>query len=200
MVNKTQEELIPLPEGNYVLSYEQLNALISFEKLWTELSTWLRSLLISTAEDLKNKEAVMTRLYSVITDFYYIFRVFYGPVIAQYFTDTLARLIIGARTLIESLKSGDNAGADAATAEMHKAADELSVLFAKINIYWDEEQWKYLLYQFIRLFTDETVAMLSGNHELEIAIYDRLDDLTDIIGSYMARGIIARSIGAALKP
>lgn len=194
MVIKNQDELIVLPDIDYLISYEQLNALLSFERLWTDLSVWLRSMLISTAEGLRNREAVMYRLHSVISDFYNIFRVFYGPLISQQFSDMLTRFVTNARLLVESMKAGDQAGVDAAAAQMYRAADDLSSLFARINIYWDQEQWNYLLYQFVRMFIEETVAMLSGDFEQEIIIYERLDDLTDIMGSYMARGIIARSV------
>lgn len=33
MATKNQEELIVLPEIDYLISYEQLNALLSFERL-----------------------------------------------------------------------------------------------------------------------------------------------------------------------
>lgn len=158
---------------------------------------WLRSMLVSTAEGLENREAVMYRLHSVISDFYSIFRVFYGPLIAQQFSDMLTRLVTNARMLVESMKVGNQEGVDAAAAQMYRVADDLSSLFARINIYWDQEQWNYLLYQFVRMFIEETVAMLSGDYELEIAIYERLDDITDIMGSYMARGIIARGLAPA---
>lgn len=194
MVTKNQDNVIVLPEIDYLITYEQLNALITFQKLWTELSAWLRSMLVSTAEDLDNKTAVMDRLYSVIADFYSTLRVFYGPVIAQQFSDLLATLVTNARILIEALKDGDNERADMAIMQMYRTADNMAEFMGRTNVYWDTEQWRHLLYQFIRLYLDEVTAMLTGNYELEISIFDRLDDITDIMGSYMARGIIARGL------
>lgn len=196
MVTKNQNDMIVLPEIDYLITYEQLNALISFDKLWTELSTWLRAMLISTAEDLDNKTAVVDRLYSVVSNFYSTLRVFYGPIIAQQFSDMLTNLITNARVLVESLKSGDNDAADIAIMQMYKSADDISELLGRINVYWDTEQWRHLLYQFVHLYLDQTTAMLTGNYRLEISIFDRLDDITDIMGSYMARGIIARGINS----
>ena len=196
MVAKNQNDMIVLPEIDYLITYEQLNALISFEKLWAELSTWLRAMLVSTAEDLDNKTAVVDRLYSVVSNFYNTLRVFYGPIIAQQFSDMLTNLITNARVLVESLKSGDNDAADVAIMQMYKAADDISELLGRVNVYWDTEQWRHLLYQLVHLYLDETTAMLTGNYSLEISIFDRLDDITGIMGSYMARGIIARGINS----
>ena len=193
MADKSQNNIDIIQDGNYSATYEQVNTLITFQKLWTKLSMWLRSLLISTAEDLDNKEAVTYELYRIPTEFYNIFKVFYGPLISQQFLKLLSTFVTSARQLIEAMKGGDSEAVNSAAAQMYQTADQLAEFLSRINIYWDEDQWKYLLNQFVKLFIDETVAMLSGNYEQEIIIFNRLDDITDIMGSYMARGIIARS-------
>jgi hypothetical protein len=194
MINKNQQEINILPEVDYLVTYEQLNALITFQKLWSQLSMWLRSLLISTVENLDNKEAVTYQLYKIPTDFYNTFRVFYGPLISQQFLNLLNSLITSTRTLIESLQSGNDESVNSAVSQMYSTADELAAFLARINVYWDEAQWKNLLHQFVRLLIDEIIAMISGNYEQEILIFNRMDDLTDIMGSYMARGIISRNM------
>lgn len=194
MVNANQETGNILPEINYLLTYEQMNTLITFEKLWTELSMWLRSLIVSITGNLGNKEAVTNQLFSIPSDFYNVFRVFYGPVISQKFLNLLSNFVTNIWMLIEALNNDDKEGVDSSTVQLYQNADELAKFLSQINVYWDESQWKYLLYQFIRLLIDEVVATLAGNYEQEIIIFNRLDDITDIMGSYMARGIIARSI------
>lgn len=194
MVFKNQNGVDFAFESNYAVTYEQLNTLITFLKLWTQLSMWLRSVLVSTVGNLDNKEAVVYELFNVPNNFYNVFKVFYGPLISQQFQNLLTSFITRAWNLIEALKDGNNELVNKSTSQLYQTADELASFLSQINVYWDERQWKNLLYQFIKLFIDEIIAMLSGNYEQEIQIYNRLDDVTDIMGSYMARGIIARSI------
>lgn len=193
MVSVNQEMDSILPEFGYTVTNEQMNTLIMFQKMWSYLSTWLRSLLISTVENLENKEAVTHQLYSIPSKFYDIFRVFYGPAIAQQFLNLLTNFLTSAMNLIEALKTGENELVDSSTVRMYQIADELARFLSQINVYWEEEQWRNLLQQFISLFINETVEMLAGNYDREIAIFNKLDDITDIMGSYMARGIIAGS-------
>ena len=177
-----------------------MHTLITFQKLWTDLSMWLRALLISMAENLEDQEAVTHQLYSIPADFYNIFRVFYGPSISQQLLNLLSGLTTDARNLIASLIAGDDESVDLNLSQMYRTVNDLAAFLSRINVYWDEDQWTYLLNQFVRLFVNEAVAYLSKNYEQEIQIYNRLDDLTDIMGSYMARGIIARSAAGSLTP
>jgi len=194
MVYKKQEVGETVPESGYSVTYEQLNTLITFEKLWSSLTIWLRSYLISSVYDLANKEAIVYQLFSIPTQFYNIFRVFYGPEIAQQFSNLLTHFLTSAINMIEALKTGEKELADSSTVEMFQIADELARFLAPLNVYWEEEQWKNLLNQFISYFINEVVEMQRGNYAEEISIFLRLDDVTDIIGGYMARGIIARQL------
>ncbi|HML36286.1 MAG TPA: hypothetical protein PKA19_02530 [Bacillota bacterium] len=188
------------PDIGYLITYEQMHTLITFQELWTDLSAWLRALLISMAENLEDQEAVTHQLYSIPADFYNIFRVFYGPSISQQLLNLLSGLTTDARNLIASLIAGDDESVDLNLSQMYRTVNDLAAFLSRINVYWDEDQWTYLLNQFVRLFVNEAVAYLSKNYEQEIQIYNRLDDLTDIMGSYMARGIIARSAAGSLTP
>lgn len=200
MVIKKQELPGIEADTSYLVTYEQMHTLIMFQKLWTDLSMWLRALLISMAQNLEDKESVTHQMYSIPTDFYNIFRVFYGPAISQQFLNLLSGFTTNARNLIASLISGDDESVNSNLSQMYQTVNDLAVFLSRINVYWDEDQWSYLLNQFVRLFVDEVIAYLSGNYEQEIQIYKRLDDLTDIMGSYMARGIIARGTVGSFIP
>jgi len=77
---------------------------------------------------------------------------------------------------------------------LYQSADSLARFFAQINIYWDEGQWKNLLYQYVRMKIEEIVAIASNDFQKEVEVYDRVEDLTAIMGNYMARGIIASNL------
>ena len=197
MVNINQiNEAVPA-EFEYTVTYEQMNMLLMFQKLWSQISIWLRSVLFATLFNLPNRETVINEVFNTTLSFYNIFRLFYGVNIATQFYNMLNRYVTTAWRLIEAFAENNQEDINANTRQLYQIADEMAVFLAPLNIYWSENQWRYLLNQFTNLFIDEIITMLRGNYEQEIAIFHRLDDLTDIIGSYMARGIMSREPGPA---
>ncbi len=193
MAKKNQEDLL-LPETGYTITYEQLNTLLEFLRLWSQLAMWTRSLVISTVGNLGNVTAIANHLYSIPAEFYRVFRIFYGPTLAQQLTNLLTDFITIQWRLIEAMQEGNQQTVDELTVKLYQAADVFAEFFAKLNIYWDEDQWKSLLYQYIRLVIEDMIAAMSEDHAKEIEVYRRLEDVAELIGSYMARGIIARSL------
>lgn len=194
MVEKAQNmDLELLPEG-YLITYEQLNTLLAFEHEWMRYGMWMRSLMLSTIYDLPNKEAAADQVFLVLEDMHDTFKVFYGPNISQQFLNYMVKFTSSLWQLVEALVEGDEERVDAATVAAYQDADRLIELLARINVYWDESQWRRLFYQFVRLYIDETLSTLRGEHEQEVAIYTELEEETRLMGSYMARGIVARSL------
>ncbi|MDF3002522.1 MAG: hypothetical protein K0Q48_2641 [Bacillota bacterium] len=193
MVKKSQETL-PIPDIGYLISYEQLNILLEFLRLWSQLAMWTRSLILSTVNDTANKTAVVNHLYTIPTEFYRAFRIFYGTAISQQILNLLTNFITAQWRLIHALQEGNQQLVDELTVTLYQTADAFAEYIAPLNVYWDVNHWKSLLYQYIRLVIDEMIAMMTGEHDKEIEIHRRLDDVAEIIGSYMARGIIARNL------
>lgn len=193
------QQVTQMPEIGYSITYEQVNTLIAFLRLWAQMLSWTRELMVSTVGNLDNKTAVVNQLFTIPTEMYNVFRIFYGSAISQQFLNIVTNFITNQWQLTEALKEGDRELVDEIMMRIYQNADGISALLAETNVYWDEEQWKSLLYQYIRLQIDEMVAMLSGNYERDIEIYKRWEDVSELIGSYMARGIIARSAGVGQR-
>lgn len=193
MVKKNQET-IPVPDIGYLITYEQLNILLEFLRLWNQLAMWTRSLIFSTVHNVENKNAIVNYLYTIPAEFYNVFRLFYGPAIAQQILNLLTNFITAQWRLTDALKAGDKQIIDEMTMTLYHTADEIAEYIAPLNIYWDASQWRSLLYQYIRLVIEEMVAMMAGEHDKEIEIHHRLEEVGRLIASYMARGIIARNL------
>lgn len=187
MVWKMQEEN---PMGKY-LTYDQMNILTAYEKLWIKLSVWLRTYIKADIYDTRNLKSVTNYLNSLPSTFYPIFSTFHGSQAAQNLVNILFNFIQAAMGAVEAMKYGDNELASSRIIKWYQIADQLSSDLARINVYWDENQWKNLLYQFIKLTVDEINAIVNDQYEEEIQIYDRIEDIVFLIASYMARGIIS---------
>lgn len=196
MVDKSQINqtlLTILPETNYYVTYELMNTIINYQRAWSEFSTWMRNFMYSTVNNSPDLAAVTNRLYSTQTDFYNLFRVFYGPEVSQYFVNLILSFITSATNVITGVTNHDQEAVNASTVQWYQNADTLAAFLAQINPFWDERQWKNLFYQYIAMSNQAIISTVGSNFEQEIAINNRLQDLTYILGSYMARGIIARN-------
>lgn len=190
------ESIITVIPGVEYLTYEQMNILISFQKLWSQLAIWMRNYIFGNFENSDNLQAVMTRLFqSLPYEFYDSLRIFYGAEISQIFLNNISNFLTSAYQLINAYKMSDTSAIDASAAKWYQSADDLATFLATINIYWSKDQWSNLLYQYIQYIIAEVIAIKGGDYENEISIFSDIDDLTDLMGSYMARGIIARNIG-----
>lgn len=189
MANQTDETT----QNNY-LTYDQVNIIIAFLKLWLDLATWMRIYIKAMIYDTRNLQSVKNYLLYLPSEFYDTFRVFYGGIAAQKLMDLLTEFIVSAMKVIESLKYGDTVLSDSRIIEWYGVADKLSSFLARTNVYWDENQWKYLLYEYIKLKIDEINAVINDDYEGEIRIYNSIEDIIFLISSYMARGIISSNL------
>lgn len=190
MVGKEENKL---PEDKYI-TYDQMNIINAFQKLWLHLSIWMRSYIKSVVYDTRNLHFNAEQLLSIPNDFYGPFSLFYGTVTAQNFAGHLADFIKAAMEVVEAIKNGDSVLANSRAVRWYETADALASFLARINVYWDENQWRYLLYQYIKLKIDEIHAVLNDNYEEESELFNSIEDIVFIISSYMARGIIASSL------
>lgn len=185
------QESPPFPDTPYI-TFEQMNTIIDFRRLWVDLTIWLRALLMSIMYNQGNLSAVVNRLYNAVPlNFYNTLNVFYGPQLSEHFLALLSNFIVFAWRLSEAQKNGDSAAASAITIQWYQNADEIAYFLARLNPYWDINQWKALLHQYIGMAIEEMQAIATGDYERDILIYDRMINQALIISSYMSRGIIA---------
>ncbi|MBR0598281.1 hypothetical protein [Sinanaerobacter chloroacetimidivorans] len=195
MVNRNQEGTIP--ETPYLITHEQMNIIIAFLRYWMNIASWTRAYLRSTVYNLPNLEAIANQLYSAPSDFYETISLFYGTKVAQDFVNHLTNFIISAMNVIDGMYKGDTELVNTSTARWYRSAGELASFLSKINIYWDENIWRNFLDQYIKTTIDGIVAQMQGNYDLENTIYKKLEDTAVLMGSYMAKGIIASGMSPA---
>nr|WP_312578601.1 hypothetical protein [Sedimentibacter sp.] len=190
MIYKMEQEI----SNERYLTYEQMNIIITFHKLWVKVGYWIRTYIRSTIFDTPDKKQVSNYLISLPNEFYTIFSMFYGSDIAQNLIDILLNFITSAMKVIEYKNYDESGLTSSSTIEWYQSADNLSSYLANINVYWDENQWKSLLYRYIKLKTDDISAIVNSNYEDDINLYNTIDNVIFLIGSYMARGIIASNL------
>lgn len=186
-----EDILKPVPGIDH-LTYEDVNLLLRTQKLWVELILWMRNLFHSAFEDLP-QAAVIARVFQQLPlDFFNEFSRHFGPVESQQFLNLLTRLIAVNWQMVNSYKENNQAAIDESIIQWYRVADEMADFLAGVNPYWDEEQIRNMLYEYIQLKIQEIMAFLSGDYELEMQIFDELKNKVIRISASLASGIIAR--------
>ncbi len=170
-----------------------MNIIINSQKLWLQLAFAIRSLLLTVLRDPERTASAANQLYGVVTgSFYNYLRFFYGPATAQQFSNILSDYITSMWRVFDEIGSGSqDQTADSNTAALYDYADQIAVFLSGLNVYWSEEQWKSFLYQLTQLVIQEALALATKDFDGEYQIFQRIVNLTILMGDYMARGIMA---------
>lgn len=192
---RNKQEMITMPmNGPYCFTFEQLNIISLFQRLFTQLAVFMRGYINASAHNQPGLTENSERLMKVPTDFRNAFLLFYGPEIADRMTNLMTNFIAMATNIAEGYASDSEALLNQSTQNWYRSVDEFAAFLASINLFWIEEQWKNLLYQYVQLKLNMIGALFAGDYEQEIQVYERVFDLTSIMGTYMARGLIAREL------
>lgn len=172
------------------IPYGQVNLYNRLRRLWSQLAMWRRDYLISLAADFGELQLITDRLYNATKDFGNVFESFFGVKIANdieyYFTVQVSIL----NEIANSIREGNSDATNAATKKLYENVDEMAAYLASINPYWNEVNLKSLFYDYYKQTVLEIVAILSGNQEGAIRIYENLEDYVLEIADYMAAGFI----------
>lgn len=176
-------------ESTTCFTFEQYNILNNLTSFWQRYAMWSRALFISGQSKMPNEQTMIRKVYGLPLVFYEIIRVFYGQEMAQELMNIFQRYIIIKINVMYALMQNNQKAAQTYTEELYASGDKLAEYLAQ-QPYWVLERWKMLIYQDIRLSFEEYRSLLTGEHEMEIGIYERLLDNAGTIGSYMASGIL----------
>ncbi|WP_312642155.1 acetylglutamate kinase [Hydrogenoanaerobacterium sp.] len=161
-------------------------------KLWEQHIMWTRSFIISTAEGLGDLPMVTERLLRNPSDFAKVFKQFYGPEIAEQLEKLFREHLLIAADLVTALKVGDTAKAAESNKKWYANADEIAAFLSSINPYWDDRQWRNLLYDHLDMTAKEATERLNKQYEEDVKRYDTIEHNALQMADFMASGILAQ--------
>lgn len=180
----------PVPPTH--ISQKVRNLSDEMNTLWEQHVFWTRLLLISIAENLNDLTATTDRLLRNPRDIADIYRRYYGNEVANKISQLLTdHLLIGSQ-LIVALKNGETDKAKTLDMEWHKNADDIAAALAGINRHYDRQRLQQMLYEHLRLTTEEVNARLRGDYAADIAAFDRVEKEALRMARYLTDGIVAQ--------
>lgn len=175
---------------DYWISINEVNLLSDMNLVWIEHILWTRLLLISIAESLNDLEATKARLLQNPKDIANVFKKYYGDTVADTIEKLLTEhLVIGAN-LITALKNKNEKLADELNKSWYKNADDMADAFSSINPFYGKEDVRNMLYEHLRLTTDEVSARLKKDYAADIKAYDLVQKEILEMSKFFVDGIV----------
>lgn len=147
----------------------------TWRSLWEQHVAWTRMTIISAVFGLPDLQVTSTRLLSNPTDMGNAMKPFYGDAIASGFTALICKHLLIAMDLVSAAKKGDTATAAAAEKAWYANADDIAVYLSGINPNWPQNVVRDMLYTHLSLTKAEAVAMLTGDYQKSVDLYDEIE-------------------------
>ena len=157
---------------------------------WIEHVLWTRLLLISIADNLGDLEATKSRLLENPKDIADVFRQYYGNNIANSIQNLLTEHLTIGGDLIVALKNNNQTLAEELNTKWYKNADDMANFFSSINQFYPREETRNMLYEHLRLTTEEVTARLNKNYTADIKAYDAVQAEALKMAEFFTNGII----------
>lgn len=177
-------------QNNYWISINEVNLLEQMNLVWEQHIMWTRMLLISIAENLKDLEATQTRLLKNPRDIANVFRPYYGANVANQIEKLLTEHLVIGKNLIVALKNNNQKEAMELNQKWYQNADDMAEAFSTINPFYPKEEIRKMLYEHLRLTTDEVNARLKGDYVADINAYDMVQKEILRMSRFFVNGMV----------
>ncbi|WP_256757874.1 acetylglutamate kinase [Cohnella sp. WQ 127256] len=158
--------------------------------LWEQHVFWTRLTVNSIVGHLPDEKVTIERLLRNPIDFAAVLKPFYGVDIANKFAKLLTEHLTIAVELVKALQAGDTATATDAQKRWFANADAIAEFLSRINPYWSKEDWQNMLYEHLRLLTNEVATRLAGNYVDNVDSSDEIQSQAHEMADNMTYGII----------
>lgn len=157
---------------------------------WIEHILWTRMLLISIAESLNDLDATKARLLENPRDIANVFKKYYGNTIANTIQKLLTEHLVIGGDLIAALKNNNQKLASELNTKWYKNADDMADAFSSINPFYPKEDVRHMLYEHLRLTTNEVTARLRKDYQADIKAYDLVQKEILEMSQFFVDGIV----------
>lgn len=177
-------------QNNYWVSINEVRLLEQMNLVWEQHIMWTRMLLISISENLKDLEATQARLLRNPKDIANVFRPYYGANVANQIEKLLTEHLVIGKNLIVALKNNNPKEAMELNKKWYQNADDMAEAFSSINPFYPKEEIRKMLYEHLRLTTDEVNARLKGDYVVDINAYDMVQKEILQMSRFFVNGIV----------
>lgn len=171
------------------ITTSQENLTLQMRELWAEHVIWTRMFIMSVADNTTDKAVVTTRLLKNYDDMADAMKPYYGNDIGSKFGDLIEEHLLIAAALVEAAKAGNSTAAADAEKKWYENADEIAAFESSINSNWNKTAMMAMWHDHLKLTKDEAVARLTKDYTADIAAFDQIETLANMMADSMTEGI-----------
>ena len=119
-----------------------------------------------------------------------VFRKYYGNNVANTIEKLLTEYPVIGGDLIVALKNGNQKLAQELNTKWYKNADEMADAFSSINPFYPKEEVRHMLYEHLRLTSDEVSKRLKKDYAADIKAYDMVQKEILKMSEFFVNGIV----------
>jgi hypothetical protein len=154
------------------LTTEQAEIILQLDALMSRLAYLTRFYIIGRITELLDEEAIIQEFLKLPAQAKELTQNITGEAVD--FTPVTETYIMGLRNLIDGMVSADPALADEGIRQLYAASDQNAALLGQMSQYWDEEAWREIFYRFNRDVVEEVIAVLRGDYNQALNIFERM--------------------------
>ncbi|GIP43720.1 hypothetical protein J45TS6_21790 [Paenibacillus sp. J45TS6] len=158
--------------------------------LWEQHVYWTRLTVNSIVDGLPDVNATTERLLRNPDDFAEVLATVYGTAIANEFARLLREHLTIAAELVGDLKSGNSEAAADAQRRWYANADSIADFLGRINPYWSKVEWQHMMYEHLRLLSDEVSTRIAKDYVKNVALNDQIETQALGMADMMTSGIV----------
>jgi len=140
-------------------------------------------------------QAIANKLYSLPKRFQEKVELIFGAPLSEEFLNLFSLHVFDVLSLINAIAQGNQDVANYYTQLLYQNANDLAAQYAKMNPFWEEMQWRTLLYNYINLIIQDAVALGSRDFEKELDIFERVLLASLAMGDYLGEGLYQYMVG-----
>ena len=176
--------------NDYWVSKNQVDLMENMNLAWLEHVFWTRLFLISVADSLGDLETTKARLLENPRDIANVFRKYYGNNFANNIQKLLTEHLVIGGDLIVALKNKNDKLAQELNTKWYKNADDMAAAFSSINPFYPKEEVRNMLYEHLRLTTNEVSARLKKDYTADVKAYDLVQKEALQMAMFFVDGIV----------
>jgi hypothetical protein len=173
------------------ITYDQMSTIYRLRLFWFDMVTWTREYMISRLSGIGSANQTYDRLRTVPIEYGNLLKKYFDNGVVDEIIRTIYRFIDLIDDLISAYQAGNISEINQATQQMYQNAEEAAALLSRLNPYLIQDEWKAILYGLMGSIIEMLVSFLSKEYPRNISIFNRLLDLSELIGDTFSRGLFS---------
>ena len=171
------------------ITFSQMQMTFDIRTLYRRLAVLTRTYMRNRYYNIDQPDALFDRLYLEYLDLGTMLHLNFGRENQDRYSQMLGQFVIALRELISAQIEGNTEGVNQNLQRLYENLDTRGAFLEAMNPYWSADEYRSLFETYSQYLIEDANAISSGNFNEDIAIFDNILELTQILGNTFAQGV-----------